>query len=89
MSKIEALNECLQEKIGQEITSCEISSIGELTVVVEKEKLYDVCKTLHDDDELAFTILIDLCGVDYFAYGEVEWETESATAGGFEVRWRE
>ena len=83
MAKIEALKEFVQEKIGQQITSCEISSIGELTVVVEKEKLYDVCKTLHDDSDLAFTILIDLCGVDYSAYGDVEWETESATAGGF------
>ena len=27
--------------------------------------------------------LIDVCGVDYLTYGEVEWKTESATESGF------
>jgi NADH-quinone oxidoreductase subunit C len=27
--------------------------------------------------------LLDVCGVDYLTYGDVEWDTESATGSGF------
>lgn len=82
MADTEALKSRVQEIFGDKITSCETAH-GELTIVVDKEHISEVCRTLHDDSEFAFRILIDLCGVDYSAYGEVEWETEGATASGF------
>jgi len=54
-----------------------------LTYEVAKADLVDVAKALRDDDDLQIDQLIDVCGVDYLTYGEVEWKTESATESGF------
>lgn len=55
----------------------------EVTLVVAPDQLLDVCRTLHDDEQLAFTLLIDLCGVDYGAYGKSEWSTDTEAGQGF------
>ncbi len=39
---------------------------GELTIVVAKEKIKEVCLFLRDDVELSFDSLRDLCGADYY-----------------------
>lgn len=39
---------------------------GELTVVVPKEKIVEVCRYLRDDEELRYDLLDDLCGIDMF-----------------------
>jgi NADH-quinone oxidoreductase subunit C len=65
--------------IQQATIACE-----ELTVEVEPRHLRALCLALRDDPEFAFTQLIDVCGVDYLHYGVSEWETQSATATGFE-----
>jgi len=51
--------------------------------VCEPAALWPLCKLLRDDPEFAFEQLSDLCGVDYAAYGDVEWETTSSTRTGF------
>ena len=38
---------------------------GELTVEYATDKIMHALKTLHDDPALAFTILIDICGMDW------------------------
>jgi NADH-quinone oxidoreductase B subunit len=38
---------------------------------------------LRDHPQLRFEQLIDLCGVDYAAYGKSEWATEEASTTGF------
>ena len=44
----------------------------------------ELCLTLRDSPEFAFEQLVDLCGVDYGAYGRTDWETsETATTRGF------
>ena len=60
-----------------------IDAFGELTLVVPAERLLDVAQTLRDHDDFRFEQLIDLCGVDYAAYGNSEWETEDASSTGF------
>ena len=57
--------------------------LGEVTMVVPREQLPEVATKLRDDASFRFEILIDLCGVDYSAIGQTEWETESATSTGF------
>jgi NADH-quinone oxidoreductase subunit C len=37
---------------------------GELTVVIPKEKIVEVCTFLKEDGELQFNLLADLCGID-------------------------
>ena len=38
---------------------------GELTLVVKKSDIARLCKSLHDDEELCFDSLRDVCGADY------------------------
>ncbi len=38
---------------------------GELTVVIKKEKLVEICKFLRDDSDLKFDHLTDVSGVDF------------------------
>ena len=37
---------------------------GETTLRVRSEDIVPLCRFLHDDPEMAFDFLIDLCGVD-------------------------
>ena len=47
--------------------------VGELTLVVPREGMLSVLKTLRDDYDLRFEQLIDVCGVDYQSYGDGGW----------------
>jgi len=59
------------------------SVCGELTFEVDSAALVEVCIALRDAPEWKFEQLIDLTGVDYLDYGQVEWNTETATSSGF------
>jgi NADH-quinone oxidoreductase subunit C len=41
------------------------------------------CRALRDEAGWRFEQLVDLTGVDYLDYGRDEWNTDSATSGGF------
>ncbi|HYN78960.1 MAG TPA: NADH-quinone oxidoreductase subunit C [Lamprocystis sp. (in: g-proteobacteria)] len=56
---------------------------GEVTLVVPAGQLLPVCWTLRDHPDLRFEQLIDVCGVDYAAYGNSEWDTTQASSQGF------
>ncbi len=55
----------------------------ELALEVSSADLSELARTLRDDPQLSFEMLIDLCGVDYLDYGRAEWRTNSATVSGF------
>ena len=55
----------------------------ELSIEVAAGDLLQVARTLRDDPQLSFEMLVDLAGVDYLDYGRAEWRTNSATATGF------
>ncbi len=63
----EALNE-LKDHIGlsleQEIAEAVLEN-GELSLVAVPEHVVRVLKFLRDDARCAFTVLVDICGVDY------------------------
>ncbi len=56
---------------------------GQLTMELPRANLFEVCRRLRDDPQFAFAQLMDLCGVDYAAYGQSDWETNGATTSGF------
>jgi len=63
---------------------CEtLTGNGEVTLVVPREGWLEIAATLRDHDDLHFEQLIDVCGVDYAAYGCSEWETADASNTGF------
>ena len=76
------LKERLLEVFGDKIADSKLE-YGEVTIEVTTDNLIAVCQELHDAEDFAFTTMIDLCGVDYSAYGMTEWATESATGEGF------
>lgn len=55
----------------------------EITVQVPADRWIETARTLRDHESLRFSILIDLCGVDYLTYGHSEWKTNQATDSGF------
>lgn len=83
MSDLENLQQQLLTKFPDAIKQAEIAC-GELTVEVDAEALREVCMSLRDEPNLSFDQCMDVCGVDYFTYGLSEWETDKATASGFD-----
>jgi NADH-quinone oxidoreductase subunit C len=55
----------------------------EVTIEVAAKDIVQTCTALRDEPEFAFTLLCDVCAVDYLTYGKAEWETSSATGSGF------
>lgn len=43
----------------------EHEAFGEFTVIINKEKVFDICKFIHDDPELDFDFITDICSVDF------------------------
>ncbi len=77
-----ALASAIEAKLGARVERLPTTT-AELGYRVVPEELLEVCRTLRDEPELKFEMLIDVCGVDYQAYGKDEWQTSSATATGF------
>ena len=67
--KLEQLKNNLGAALGSRIVGL-TEAVGEITVVVNAADYLAAARTLHDDPGLAFAQLMDLCGVDYSAYGE-------------------
>ena len=78
---ITALKERLENKFPNAL-ACK-AEFKEVTLEVAAKDITQVCVALRDEPDFAFEELIDLCGVDYLAYGDVEWETTGATGTGF------
>jgi NADH-quinone oxidoreductase subunit C len=72
----------IDERFGDQMRRVP-SSCGELTYVVDKDALIDVCTALRNDAAFGFEMLMDVCGVDYLTYGSDEWTTSSASGTGF------
>ena len=78
----ETLAARIEERFGEQATRV-ASSCGELTIEVDKDDLLTVAVALRNEPEFGFEMLMDVCGVDYLQYGDVEWTTSSATETGF------
>lgn len=81
-ARLEALASAIHEEFANDAIEL-TQHLGELTLDVPAEQVLDVSQRLRDRDALRFEQLIDLCGVDYAAYGLSEWETEAASNDGF------
>lgn len=56
---------------------------GQDTAELSAADLASVAMALRDEPEFRFELLIDVCGVDYLGYGQVEWDTETVSGTGF------
>ena len=60
-----------------------VEAHGETTVEVLPENLLAVAQQLRDAEEFHFEQLVDVSGVDYLSYGQVEWDTSDVSSTGF------
>jgi NADH-quinone oxidoreductase subunit C len=68
-AKTEQLEQVLHDAFGGLIVRV-TEALGEVTLVIKAIGLVEVMTALRDRPELHFEQLIDLCGVDYSAYGD-------------------
>ena len=84
MSKwIESLHEAVEGRFGDKLRRVDTQGVAELTYEVAPHDLVAVCEALRDEDPFRFEQLMDVCGVDYLAWGRTEWRTEDATRTGY------
>ena len=72
----------LQERFGPVIQDA-VLALNEVTLEIAPADLLDTCTALRDELDLGFEELIDVCGVDYLAYGQDEWATDETSSTGF------
>jgi NADH-quinone oxidoreductase subunit C len=72
MSRIETLTTALEAALGDKLVSVK-TALGEVTAIVRPQDLLGAMTALRDAAELKFEQLLDLCGMDYSAYGGV-WD---------------
>jgi len=78
---LEALKEIFPDAI--ENISVDLT-IGDMPCVeVASNKIKEVVLFLRDNELFKYDQLMDVCGVDYMAYGLTEWQTEECTSTGF------
>ena len=82
MTDTTSLAEKLTAHFKDTISGCETDR-DQITLVVSPSHLLSTCEALRDEDDFSFSQLVDLCGVDYSTYGQVDWATEETTATGF------
>jgi len=82
MSGIQTLSSQLQQRFGDRITELHLA-FDEITMELPAKNLREVCIALRDEAPFEFSMLLDVCGVDYLQYGVSEWQTESTTFTGF------
>jgi NADH-quinone oxidoreductase subunit C len=78
---LESLAEKLQIRFADAMLWCR-SDRGQVTIEVKTDEALEVFTALRDESDFAFEQLMDLCGVDYAAYGESEWATDETTTKG-------
>jgi NADH-quinone oxidoreductase subunit C len=69
-------------RFGESVRRVE-SRCGELAFEVATGELPAVCAVLRDEPAFRYEQLVDLTCVDYLEFGNVEWNTSSATRSGF------
>ena len=75
----EALQSALAGLLGERAQSITVVR-GEVTLTVRATDYLVVMQTLRDAPEARFEQLIDLCGMDYQAYGDDRWEGQRFAA---------
>lgn len=78
----DSLKASIEKALSHDDTTL-VACVDCFTIETSVEQLYDVLKTLKEDRDLDFDMLIDVCGVDYSVYGQCDWETDEATFTGF------
>ena len=83
---VEELSQALSSTFASKLQSNVVTQndvSAEVTIEVTVDDALSVFQALRDDESLKFEQLIDVCGVDYSQYGNVEWATDETSSTGF------
>lgn len=72
-TKLEKLEAAVKSVLGGRALQLSVA-LGEVTVVVAPADYLQAMRDLRDNAATCFEELIDLCGVDYSAYGDGAWD---------------
>ncbi|BAO44141.1 NADH-quinone oxidoreductase subunit C [Thiolapillus brandeum] len=82
--RLDDLEEAFEDHLEEDFPDCKWTrALGEMSLVVPREQLLPVMEILRSNSNLSFEQCIDVCGVDYAAYGHSEWNAEDAPNTGF------
>lgn len=81
-SSIDNLCARLEDRFSELTGNCEVIH-DQIIMDIPADSLMEIATALRDEEQFAFDQLMDLCGVDYSAYGEVDWQTQAASSSGF------
>lgn len=76
------LIEQLRARFGAQALSL-VAAHGQVAMEISPADWLAVCTALRDEPGFGFEQLIDLCGVDYLGWGQVEWDTTDVSSEGF------
>ncbi len=79
---IDNLRTRLEKRFAEFAVTCEIC-VDQIIMEIPSDSLIEVATALRDEEEFVFDQLMDLCGVDYSTYGDVDWQTGGASSSGF------
>src|SRR5690606_2906998 len=79
MSNLQELRARIEASLGTRVKAVE-QGYGELTLVVGADAYAEWMRILRDDPLLGFDMLVDLCGVGYYSYRDVEWDGRRVAA---------
>ncbi|GAA6142033.1 NADH-quinone oxidoreductase subunit C [Hydrogenophaga sp. 5NK40-0174] len=69
----EQIQQAVQAALGDKAQSIDIQH-EEVTVTIKAADYFEAMQTLRDHEATRFEQLIDLCGIDYSAYGDGRWD---------------
>lgn len=81
-ASIEKFSDRLERRFSEFSVTYE-NCVEQIIMDVPVASLIEVATVLRDEESFAFDQLMDLCGVDFSAYGETDWQTHGATSSGF------
>ena len=79
---LQTLLEKLQTRFGDALRECALN-YREITIEIPPERAIEIFTALRDEADFAFEQVVDVCGVDYAAHGDVEWATDESSSTGF------
>ena len=81
-ARLENLASSLRDSFSAK--GCEvIEHLAEVTLTVPRDQFRDVVQELRDAPQFSFEEMIDICGIDYSAYGQAEWQASGAPNTGY------
>jgi len=81
-NRLEKLLDDLKDEFGPREYSISVSR-AEITMEVPASDILEIGERLKKGKAYQFEELIDLCGIDYSAFGVGEWDTSEASSTGF------